>query len=234
MRRTACVAAVLLALIAYPHATSVLFGIEPGKSTRTEAEKKFDAPIATIDAHTFAYHGQGDASAIRIEYRDPDIVERIRLEFSPALPHADVTRVLGLPAQADATATDPSGSAVEYFGGSRTLALTLARQPAGGVAFVDYCSRELFDRLTAPLAITTKTSDAVRLSNAKDAPVIKEFNPNACRDLFSWAQAEEQAARKAKAVTRRQKAMDIAITAQQGDCAKAATLAETYRKTYAR
>jgi hypothetical protein len=62
------------------------------------------------------------------------------------------------------------------------------------------------------------------------APVARD--PRACLDLFLWADAQESASRRGDQVVRRQKAMEIRLAAQSGDCSRARQLADDYRKQY--
>jgi Mg-chelatase subunit ChlD len=59
-----------------------------------------------------------------------------------------------------------------------------------------------------------------------------EYDPAACRDVYVWAQAEQEAARRSKDVGRRQAILEILITAQRGDCEKARKLQAEYKQRY--
>jgi hypothetical protein len=59
-----------------------------------------------------------------------------------------------------------------------------------------------------------------------------QFDPAACRELFTWAQGERDAAKRAKNVGRHQAALEIQIMAQRGDCAKARDLTRQYKAAY--
>lgn len=54
-------------------------------------------------------------------------------------------------------------------------------------------------------------------------------DPAACYDIFLFADAQEKVAQRARQVVRRQRAMDIRLKAQAGDCDTARTLAAQYR-----
>jgi Mg-chelatase subunit ChlD len=57
-------------------------------------------------------------------------------------------------------------------------------------------------------------------------------DPTACRDLYNWAQAEQEKARRAHDADRRQKMLEILIASQKGDCGKAGTAADAYKRQY--
>jgi Mg-chelatase subunit ChlD len=56
------------------------------------------------------------------------------------------------------------------------------------------------------------------------------FDPSSCRDVYAWAQAEQDAARRARDVARRQAMLEIIIAAQRGECEKARQLAAGHRQ----
>jgi hypothetical protein len=125
---------------------------------------------------------------------------------------------------------------VEYFGGSRTLIFTYAGSDASStIRQVSYCSETLFGTLTAAVLkadATAPASAAVQNSNPEDKPVIVQFNPNACQDIYYWAQREHDSARRGRNAERRQAILDVMITAQKGDCRRAQELAGAYKKAY--
>lgn len=84
------------------HAVSTLNGVEPGVSTRAEAEKVFGAPTAQVSSVRYAYAPSGGTSGIEIEYTAAQIVVRIDLSFAPPLARDAVVRGLNLPTDADA------------------------------------------------------------------------------------------------------------------------------------
>jgi hypothetical protein len=217
-------------------AVSVLLGIEPGKSTRADAEKVFGPSTGETTAGALAYAPRGGAAGIEIAYRANGIVERIELRFAPGRPKPAAARELALPERPDATAATPQSQLVEYYGGSRTLVVTHeTMEPGSAVVGVGYYSRELFERVTAGLIAAGQQgspSNAVRLANPKDAPVIQQFNPGACSDVYFWAQNEHEAARKSRNAARRQAILEVMITAQRGDCATARAQADRYKETY--
>ena len=217
-------------------AVSALYGIEPGTSTRAAAEKILGAPIKTVSPTRSAYTPTRGASSIEIEYTDAQLVNRIEVSFAPPLARDAVIRGFNLPANADAT-DSREGRLMEYYGGSRTLVLTHAtNEPSSAVERVSYCSRELFDSLTAavlkPGATNRPTSAAVEYSNPNDKPTIIEYNPGSCQDLYYWAQGENDVARRTRDTARRQAILDVMVTAQKGDCTRARTLADAYKKAY--
>ena len=219
---------------AHAFAVTLLFGVEPGRSTRAEAETVFGAPVRAINESLFEYAPQGGSGPILIEFRTGStVVERIEVQFVPPLARALGFKQLNLPEIADGSRRAADGSVTEYFGGSRSL--VVGSTPDGGITSVGYYSRELFDRTVADLNLAgkeTPPSTAVRMSNAADQPLIQQFNPAACRDLYYWADKEYEAARASRNVARRQMSLDIRITAQRGDCHKAQELAERYKQQF--
>ena len=216
------------------NATSILNGIEPGVGTRAQAEKVFGPPIESITSTRFAYVPTEGTSGIEIEYTAAQMVDRIDLTFAPGLPREIVVSGLNLPADA-AGSEIKQGRFVEYYAGSRTLVLTHEAGPSSPVSRVSYCSRTMFDALTA--AVIEPDADgpfsaAVEFSNAEDKPVIVQFNPNACRDTYNWAQREHDSVRQGRNAVRRQAILDVMITAQKGDCPRALELSAAYRKAY--
>jgi hypothetical protein len=237
MRRTnaAALAVLLIWAAAATYAASVLNGIEPGTSTRAAAEKIFGTPTQAMSATRFAYAATGGASAIEIEYTAAQAVDRIDLAFAPGLAREDAIRALNLPANADGS--EAKGERlVEYYGGSRTLVLTHAGSDLSSpISQVSYCSQSVFDALTGTvlkLDPAAPVSAAVQYSNAQDKPVIVQFNPNACQDIYHWAQREHDTARRGRNAERRQAILEVMITAQKGDCRRAQELADAYKRAY--
>lgn len=231
---TSLAVAIICASVA-THAVSVLNGIEPGVSTRATAEKVFGAPTRAVSATRFAYAAAGGASGIEIEYTAAQAVDRIDLAFAEGLAREDAIGALGLPVKADGSETK-DGRLFEYYAGERTLVLTHAGSDSSSpISQVSYCSRAVFDALTAAVIKTDTAappSAAVQYSNAQDKPVIIQFNPNGCQDIYQWAQREHDNARRGRNAVRRQAILDVMITAQKGDCRRAQELSEAYKKAY--
>jgi len=234
--RTAVALVVFVSAIATTYAASILNGIEPGVSTRAQAEKVFGAPIRSIAATRFAYEPTGGTSGIEIEYTPAQVVDRIELAFAPGLAREVVVRDLNLPSSADGTETT-GNHAVEYYGGNRTLVFTHeSASLSSAVSHIGYCSRTVFDSLTAAVVKRDPAGPvpaAVQFSNAEDKPVIRQFNPNACQDIYQWAQLENDAVRRGRNAPRREAILDVMITAQKGDCPRAQELSAAYKKAYA-
>ena len=57
-------------------------------------------------------------------------------------------------------------------------------------------------------------------------------DPSACRDIYNWAQVEQEKARKTRDPERRQTMLEILIASQRGDCGKASTAAAAYKGRY--
>jgi Mg-chelatase subunit ChlD len=55
-----------------------------------------------------------------------------------------------------------------------------------------------------------------------------QYDPNSCREIYNWAQAEKEAAK--RDVLRRQAILEILIASQRGDCENARKLQERYKQ----
>ena len=234
MCRVAAALVLFVSAVASTYAASILNGIEPGVSTRAEAEKVFGPPIRSITPTRFAYVPIGGTSGIEIEYTAAKVVDRIDLTFAPGVSRDIVVGDLSLPADSGGSEMK-EGRVVEYYGGSRTLVLTHeAAALSSPVSQVSYFSPTVFEALTASVITDAggPVSAAVEFSNAADKPVIIQFNPNACRDTYDWAQREQDVARRGRNAVRRQAILDVMITSQKGDCPRAQELSAAYKKTY--
>ncbi|OFW06350.1 MAG: hypothetical protein A3H96_22210 [Acidobacteria bacterium RIFCSPLOWO2_02_FULL_67_36] len=226
------VAALVLLAGAGASAVSAVKGIMPGRSVRAEAEKVFGRPVNATSDSRASYGGQDGAEGIDIEYRG-GVVDRIDVRFNPALASDDVQRQLGLPAPSASRTID--GRLTDYYGGSRTLVLTHESADATSpIPMVTYLSAESFARAVEGLGPREwePPSTAVRLSNPSDGPKILQFNPGACNDIYLWAQREQDVAKRARNVARRQAILAIVIASQRGECGSAAKLAAEYKETY--
>ena len=58
------------------------------------------------------------------------------------------------------------------------------------------------------------------------------LDPAGCRDVYTWAQGQQDAARRSGNVTRRQAMIELLIAAQKGDCENARRLQTAYREKY--
>jgi hypothetical protein len=156
-------------------------------------------------------------------------------------------------AESTAAIVGSNGALVEYFGNGVSVELTYSgAPPESGVATIRYDSDQLFNRELARAAPGT-TSGAGEAptapgsaapvappSNApasgtdvvNTAPPSVTRNPAACYAVYLWADAQELAARRAKQVVRRQMAMDIRIAAQSGDCDRAHSLSDQYKRQF--
>lgn len=59
-----------------------------------------------------------------------------------------------------------------------------------------------------------------------------QLDPASCREVYAWAQGQQEAARKSGKVTRRQAIIELLIAAQKGDCDNARKLQASYREKY--
>lgn len=56
------------------------------------------------------------------------------------------------------------------------------------------------------------------------------YDPSSCREVLSWAQAEQEVAKRTKDVARRQAVLEVLIAAQKGDCENARKLQASYQQ----
>ena len=215
MRRILLVAA-LLVCGARAAAISTYKGLQPGKSTRAEVDRALGAPVRSVSATVFEYALSGAPGSILVEFRSGDVVDRIERRFPKPISRGALLRSLGLPDAPEDQRTDHDGKLVEYFGDVKSLALTYAgAEPASGVVSVGYYSMERYER---------------GLEQARNPTM--QYDPAACRDLYSWAQVERDAAKRSKNVVRHEAILEIQIMAQRGDCAKARELTSKYKTAY--
>lgn len=197
-------------------ADSTYMGIQPGLSTRDQAEGIFGSPVATTDQRVFEYSVDGVSGQIFVEYRSDGVVDRIERRFARAVTRSAMVRSLSLSDEAEEKGKTKDGKLVEYFGGIRTLALIYkGAEPTSGVIAVGYYSIEVYD---------------AALGQARNPKV--QFDPAACRDVFNWAKAERDAAKRSKNVGRFQSILEIAVVAQRGECDKARPMADDYKNRY--
>jgi hypothetical protein len=208
---------ILLLLAGAPaSAISTYKGLQPGKSTRADVERTLGQAVRAVNATLFEYALTDGPGSILVEFRADGVVDRIERRFLKPISRAAIIRSLGLPDTPEEQGTNRDGKLVEYFGDVKTLALTYASGEArSGVISVGYYSMESFES---------------GLAKARNPTV--QFDPATCRDLYFWAQAERDAAKRAKNVGRHQAALEIQILSQRGECAKARDLATKYKEAY--
>lgn len=215
MRRLLLVVALLVAG-ERASAISTYKGLQPGKSTRADVERTLGQPVRAVSATVFEYQLSDGPGSVLVEFRSGEVVERIERVFPKPISRSALLRSLGLPDTPEEQGTNRDGKLVEYFGDVKSLALTYAGAEArSGVMSVGYYSMELYEH---------------GLEKARNPTV--QFDPAACRELFTWAQGERDAAKRAKNVGRHQAALEIQIMAQRGDCAKARDLTRQYKAAY--
>ena len=192
-------------------------GLQPGRSTRNEVEKIFGQPVRSLGTNMFEYALPKVSGKIYVEFRAKDfVVERIERHFQKPVSRAAIIRSLNLPESPEEKGTIKEGNLVEYFGDIKTLALTYASaESESGVISIGYYSMELFER---------------SLERARN-PVV-QFDPASCRDLYYWAQGEQEAAKRSKNASRRQAILEISILSQRGECEKARSLAAAYKERF--
>ena len=58
------------------------------------------------------------------------------------------------------------------------------------------------------------------------------MDASGCRDVLSWAQAEQDAAKRGRDVARRQAVLEVLIAAQRGECENARKLQTNYKQRF--
>jgi len=208
----------MMAVLVFAHsgrAVSTYMGIQPGKSTRSDVEKAFGAPVNS-SGQLVEYRVPGGSGQIFVEYREDNVVERLERRFAKPISRAALIRSLELPATADESGKNKEGNLVEYFGDIKTLAFVFASpDAAGGVISIGYYSMELYAR---------------SLDKARNPSV--QFDPAACRDIFTWTTIEREPAKKSKNIGRYQAIIELGIVSQRGECDKARQLQADYKQRY--
>jgi hypothetical protein len=212
----AAAAAALMLLAAPAFAVSTYLGIQPGLSTRANVESILGAPVSSQAPNILEFRASGGGRIV-VEFREKDgLVDKLERFFPKPVSRAAMLRSLGLPAEPEERRNLKEGNLVEYFGDIKTLALTYRTgEERSGIISVGYYSMELYERM---------------LDKARNPTV--QFDPSQCRDLFLWASAEREPAKKAKNPGRLQMILEIAILSQRGECEKARALEQVYRQQF--
>lgn len=216
-------------------AVTLLLGLEPGKSTRVDADRVLGQPVRASTTEV-EYAPRGGSGPIVVTLRsDGSTIDRIDVQMAEPLRRDALAPSLNLPDAADGS-RDTNQRRVEFYGSPNLLVLTYqGADVASGVASVGYYSEEPFARATQGLSLNSRVSApsaAVALSNAADAPVIMQFNPNSCADIYAAAAAENRVARDSKSAARRQAILSVMIAAQKGDCVNARSLFDAYKQKF--
>lgn len=216
-------------------AVTLLLGLEPGKSTRTDADRVLGQPVRA-NSTDVEYAPRGGSGAIVVTLRsDGSTIDRIEVQMAEPVRRDALAPTLNLPATADGSRA-AGQRLVEFYGSPNLLVLTYqGADVSSGIASVGYYSEAPFAQATKGLSLTNRASApsmAVSLSNVADAPVIMQFNPSSCADLYSESAAENRAARDSKNAARRQAILAVMIAAQKGDCATARTQFDSYKRQY--
>lgn len=210
-------AAVVLLLAAPAFAVSTYLGIQPGLSTRANVQAILGAPVASPSSNVLEFRAPSGGGRIVVEFRDKDgLVDKIERIFQKPVSRAAMMRSLELAGEPEERRNLREGNLVEYFGDIKTLALTYKTgEERSGIISVGYYSMELYERM---------------LDKARNPTV--QFDPSQCRDLFLWASAEREPAKKAKNPGRLQMILEIAILSQRGECEKARALEQIYKQQF--
>jgi hypothetical protein len=216
-------------------ALSTFRGIQPGVSTRVEAERALGRASAQRGPDETEYTLADKSGVVLVKYR-ADIADEIEYRLAAPLERAEVVSVLQLPG--DAMAIDPNPRTrllEEFFDGAHTLILvhvTESRNSAIGA--LRYLTREGFDREKARFAPSTPPETPP--VTPPPPPTVNEqrvrYDPSACRDIYEWARGEVEPANKSKNAERKQSIIEIRINAQKGDCALAGDLVKRYRSRF--
>ena len=237
-RAARAVAMVMVAVACWAvpcRAVTLLLGLEPGKSTRTEADRVLGPAVRTAGADV-EYAPQGGSGPITVTLREGgSVIDRIRVQMAAPVRREGLIATFKLPETPDATRVI-DGRTIAYYGSPNLLIFAHESDaPSSGVVSVDYCSNEHFTAQAAGLSLRARegqTAAAVTLSNAADAPVILRFNPGACADIYAASSAENSVARRSRNATQRQAILAVMIAAQKGDCANARALFDAYKTQY--
>jgi hypothetical protein len=120
--------------------------LQPGRSTKDDAERVLGQPVSRVSETLSEYKAQHQGQKIYIQYgKGSPTIERIEVLFSTPVDRSAVAGLLELPPQADSTNWDSKGRLEEYFGAPKMIVLTLESSTADSpVRRVGYYSRELF------------------------------------------------------------------------------------------
>jgi hypothetical protein len=234
-RRAAAVCLAVAIAAARIGAVTLLLGLEPGKSTRADADRVLGQPLrASGTAIEYAPRGGSGPIVVTLQ-SDGATIDRIEVHMAEPVRRDALAPTLNLPGTADGSRA-ANGRLVEFYGSPNLLVLTYqGADVASGIASVGYYSDAPFAQATQGLSLSNRASapsNAVSLSNAADAPVIMQFNPNSCRDVYTASSAESRQARDSKNAARRQEILAVMIAAQKGDCVSARSLFDAYQQKY--
>jgi hypothetical protein len=249
MRKVGTAAVFLLLHAVTGFASTPYLGLDPGWAKQVDVAKVLGEPQLKIADVLHEHKPQDGTGAIFVEYRlGSDVVDRIEVKLKSPTDRAAIIEAMRLSPSPVASSVGSSGALVEYFGEGTAIGLTYAAgQNTSGVTSISYNSDRLFESevARAKSVTTTETATAPAAPTSPDpqtppaaanigntVPPSVKRDPAACYDLFLWADAQEVIARRAKQVVRRQKAMDIRIAAQSGDCDRARQLAGQYKQTF--
>ena len=199
-------------------AVSLYLDIQPGTSTQADVLRKLGNPVRSVAANLFEHAPQQGTGAIFVQYRDGGVVDRVEVNLANSVKREVIVGAMKLPPEEFRDTS--TGKLVDYYGGEFSLALTYAGPDASnGVVKVEYLSRELYEQ---------------RVQGMQDAEKRTLLKPAECRDLYDWAQSEQELAKKAKNPERLRVILEIRVLSQRGECGKARSLATEYRKRWSR
>jgi hypothetical protein len=230
-------------------------GLEPGLARQADVITALGEPVLKLADVLHEHKPQQESGPIYVEYQfGTDIVDRIEVKLLSPTTRANVISGLRLPERPTAARIGPNGTYVEYFGNGLSLALSFAgKDAASGVESIGYESDRLFAQDVARAATTPApaTTDPPTPTpsppsptpapappspspspEASPLPPSIRRDPAQCYDLYLFADAQELAARRSRQIARQQRAMDIRIAAQSGDCDRARQLVDAYKKLF--
>lgn len=122
--------------------------INPGASTRNDAERILGRPTRAISASLFEYNPPAGIAKVEVEYSASSVVERIEVYFIKPVTRSAILQKFNLPPQSDARKTNADRKPMECFGGSDLMVLTYATmEESGGIASIGYYGRNLFENV---------------------------------------------------------------------------------------
>ena len=220
-------------------ALSTFRGIQPGVSTRAEAERVLGAASGQRGADEAEYALSDKSGTVVAKYQSGNnVVEELEYRLAAALPRAEMTSLLEIPADAVSADANPQTTLFEeFFDGPHTLILVHVSASRGSaIGAIRYLSRAGYDRELARFQPQTPALPPAQDQPQAPPPPPSEqrvrYDPAACKDIYDWARAEVEPANKSKNPDRRQAIIEIRINAQRGDCGSARSLTERYRSSF--
>jgi hypothetical protein len=140
-------------LLCFPFVLSAetsYLGLQPGTSSRADAERILGPPVSPISETLFEYGPQSTAAKVYVQYRrNSSIVERIEILLSEKSERFSLLSSLKLSDRASTTEVS-KGRMMEYFGSPHYIVLTYSGDDASsGIRRIGYYSKQLFESSSA-------------------------------------------------------------------------------------